>query len=140
MKFEFGSDGWIEAVGDLIGTKLHGLDLTDVQVSWFEEYTNPPPHICDAGRETASWFVVIDQGRIGVGRGVLDAATFWSVGDYDSLLSIARTPSSDPLYRDRVSALRASGRLTNGGVAPTVPPSVGRALGSLHDDIVAFTA
>ena len=48
-KFEFASPAWVDAARECIVELSRGQDLSAVSVSFCEEFTDPPAHLCPTG-------------------------------------------------------------------------------------------
>ena len=83
-KYEFASPEWAEYASEWVENALADADLEGVDVEFCEEFTDPPAHL--AGETgTTGWHMVIKDGEVNVGYGVIDAKTK-IVADYQTIL------------------------------------------------------
>jgi hypothetical protein len=102
-KFEFASPEWVGMLRELILDGLAGTDLSGIDFTICEEYTNPPPHLQRPGSQTIGLYVRIANGEVEVVDQVLEEATKKLVCDYDWAKRYAmRFP--DPKLRDQLIA------------------------------------
>jgi hypothetical protein len=81
-KFEFASPEWVDMLRDLIVDGLAGKDLSGIDFTVCEEYTNPPAHLQRPGSATIGFYVHIANGDIEVVDHVIEGATKKLVCDY----------------------------------------------------------
>jgi hypothetical protein len=102
-KFEFASPEWVDMLRDLIVKGLAGKDLSGIEFTVCEEYTDPPADLRRPGSETIGFYVRIANGEVEVVNDVIDRATKKLVCDYGWIKRYAmRFP--DPKLRDRLIA------------------------------------
>lgn len=136
---EFASAGWVADVGRMITEGLAGEDLSGVDFSACEVFTDAPAHLCGAGEGVAAWYFRIRDGRIEVGQGVLHDASFEMRGDYQTILPIVRmTMADNPTAAAAVEDAMTSGRLRTRGGHAGAPPALARL--NLHDRMAPRTA
>jgi hypothetical protein len=137
---EFGGPEWIGCVDRLITEHLVSVDLTGITASSSEEFTDPPAHLLEGDAKTIGWHWRIDDGVLRVIGAPLPDAERRVIGDYGTIVAIARLPHADPQFDVLAQAaidngsLRIVGRHAEGGKV------VRRALASLHDELIEFTA
>ncbi len=81
-KFEFASPEWVDMLRDLIVAGLADKDLSGIEFTLCEEYTDPPAHLLRPGSSTIGLYVRIANGEVEVVNDVLDIATKKMVCDY----------------------------------------------------------
>jgi hypothetical protein len=102
-KYEFASPEWVDMLRDLIVTGLAGKDLSGIEFTICEEYTDPPAHLRRHGSPTIGLCVRIANGQVEVVDEVVDKATKKMVCDYGWAKRYAmRFP--DPKLRDQLMA------------------------------------
>lgn len=108
-KFEFCSDDWIGVAREFIERQAEGADLTGINVTFNEVFTDPPPHLDPQGAGKIGWYLRIADNRIDVSPGVLAEADVRATVDYQMVLPAARRLSTDPpLDEETQKALTAS--------------------------------
>jgi hypothetical protein len=102
-KLEFGSREWVDMLRDLILKGLAGKDLSGIEFTLCEEYTDPPEHLRRPGSSSIGLHVRIANGEVEVVNEVIDRATKKLVCNYDWAKRYAmRFP--DPKLRDQLMA------------------------------------
>jgi hypothetical protein len=102
-KFEFASPEWVDELRVQILKGLAGKDLSGIEFTLCEEYTNPPAHLRQPGAATIGLYVRIANGEVEVVNEVIDVATKKMVCDYEWAKRYAmRFP--DPELRERLMA------------------------------------
>jgi hypothetical protein len=113
-KFEFASPAWVDAARECIVELSRGQDLSAVSVSFCEEFTDPPAHLCPTGG-SIGWHLVISNGKLEVAAGVVDA-DLKIIADYTKALALARAThaeiAADPEIAETASKFRREGDLT----------------------------
>ena len=95
-KVEFCSTAWIDAAREyLLGESRHA-DLTGVDVTFNEVFTDPPAHLDPDGVGRIGWYLRVTGGQVEVGEGILPQADLRLTVDYATVLPAARWLSSDP--------------------------------------------
>ncbi len=108
-KFEFCSDNWIAVAREFIERQAEGADLTGINVTFNEVFTDPPAHLDPEGAGRIGWYLRITDNRIEVSPGVLAEADVRATVDYVTVLPAARRLSTDPpLDAETQKALTAS--------------------------------
>jgi hypothetical protein len=132
-RYEAGSQQWIDALGRALDEALVGVDLTGVQVAFYEECLNPPAHLLAEGESSVAWSVEIDEDGGRVSRGRIADPDLFLEADYTAVLGLAHLPISDPELGRLMADLAAQGLLRRGGDGSKMPPHVGAAWGKVHD-------
>jgi hypothetical protein len=102
-KLEFGSPEWVDMLRGLILEGLAGKDLSGMEFTLCEEYTDPPEHLRKPGSSSIGLHVHIVNGEVEVINEVIDRATKKMVCDYGWAKRYAmRFP--DPKLRDQLMA------------------------------------
>lgn len=102
-KFEFASPEWVDMLRDLIVQGLAGKNLSGIELTLCEEYTDPPAHLRRPGSATIGFFVRIANGEVELVNNVIEGATKKLVCDYGWAKRYAmRFP--DPKLRERLIA------------------------------------
>jgi hypothetical protein len=138
-RFEAGSEQWIDALRAVVEDALRGVDLTGVQVAFYEECLNPPAHLLADGETSVAWSVEVDDGGVEVSRGRVAGPDFFLEADYAAVLGIAHLSVSDPELPRVMAELEAKGLLRRGGDASKMPPQVGAAWAKVHDEMTKRT-
>ena len=138
-KFEAGSQQWIDALGETLDEALADVDLTGVQVAFYEECLNPPAHLLAEGETSVAWSVQIDERGGTVSRGRIADPDLFLEADYTAILGIAHRSVSDPELARVMADLQAKGLLRRGGDGSKMPPHVGAAWGKVHDEMTKRT-
>lgn len=142
QKFEFGSNEWVEEIRRQLEEGLAGEDLTGIEFSLSEEYTDAPEHLLDDGKPTIGFHLRITGGKVLVERQPLDEADMRVIVDYQSILPGARRThgpdgAGSPENQQLVAELTAAGKLqvTRSCEMPDVMAKV-----NLHDRMAVRTA
>ena len=139
--YDFAGPEWIEHAQRWIEHALAHVDLTDLDVEFCEEFTDPPSHLSPDGAPVA-WHLIISGGAVVVAGGVIEARTKL-VADYDTMLPIARA-KIDPGDALQIAEITktlgdaiADGTFTPPaeGITPTDIP----ALADLHNEMAKHT-
>ena len=108
-KFEFCSDDWIAVAREFIERQAEGADLSGINVTFNEVFTDPPAHLDQQGAGKIGWYLRIADNRIEVSPGVLAEADVRATVDYQMVLPAARRLSTDPpLDEETQKALAAN--------------------------------
>lgn len=108
-KYEFCSDDWVAVAREFIERRAEGADLTGINVTFNEVFTDPPAHLDPEGFGKVGWYLRIADNRIEVSPGVLAKADVRATVDYQTVLPAARRLSTDPpLDEETQKALAAS--------------------------------
>ena len=94
-KFEFCSIEWIEAAREYLLAQAEGADLTEVNVTFNEVFTDAPAHLNPDGDARIGWYLRVADGRLEVAAGALPSADLRVTCDYQTVLSAARRLSTD---------------------------------------------
>ncbi|TYB57425.1 hypothetical protein FXF51_40325 [Nonomuraea sp. PA05] len=138
-RFEAGSEQWMSALREVVEETLKGVDVTGVQVAFYEEYLNPPAHLLAHGETTLTWHVEIGEKAVAIGPGRVADPTFWIEADYEGVLRLVRALSTDPALPEIVRDLETKGRLRSFGDRSKLPPRIAAALVTMHDEIAKRT-
>ena len=95
-KVEFCSRAWIAAAREYLLGESRDVDLTGVDVSFNEVFTDPPARLDPDGVGRIGWYLRVADGRVEVGEGILPHADLRLTVDYATVLPAARWLSSDP--------------------------------------------
>src|SRR5687767_1040178 len=120
--YEFAGPDWVAAIGRMIHDGAAGQDLSGVDYSMCEVFTDAPPHLCAEGETTVGWYLRIRDGAVEVAPGRLDDATFLVTGDYATVLPLARSVmAGNPAAAALAGEAVATGRLRVVGDRTTAP-------------------
>ena len=91
-KLEFCSAAWVAHAGEYLHRVVAETkaDLTHANVAFNEVFTGAPPHLEPDDEGRIGWYLRIADGRLEVARGVLVEADFRIVGDYNTVVPLAR--------------------------------------------------
>ncbi len=139
---EFASAEWVDAIREAIVERFAAVDLAGVEVSFCEEFTDPPAHLRQPGEDRIGWYLRVHDGQLEVGRGVLEVSDARVVADYASTLPLARIvyadgPSSAAEAAKLAAAANKQGKLRFEGdqrVLARLPMLL------VHDDLARRTA
>ena len=95
-KVEFCSKAWIAAARAFLLGEARDADLTGVDVTFNEVFTDPPAHLDPDGVGRIGWYLSVADGQVEVGEGILPHADLCLTADYETVLPAARWLSSDP--------------------------------------------
>lgn len=95
-KVEFCSKGWIAAARAYLLGESQDADLSGVDVTFNEVFTDPPAHLDPNGVGRIGWYLRVVGGQVEVGEGILPHADLRLTVDYATVLPAARWLSSDP--------------------------------------------
>jgi hypothetical protein len=95
----------VAACRSFIEAQAARSDLSGIEVSFSEIFTDPPAHLDPERRGRIGWYFRVANGRVEVGEGVLEGADVGIVGDYATVLPLARV-----VHADDPQAAEAAGR------------------------------
>jgi hypothetical protein len=139
-RHEFCSASWVDCVRALIDESVVGFDLTGVTMSFSEELTDPPAHLLVSDRSTVGWHYRIDDGSLSVECRPMPEADLRMIGDYDTIVVLARLPYTDPEIGPLAEAALEAGTLRYEGSSEGGDRRVLKAMKALHDNLVPLTA
>jgi hypothetical protein len=98
---ELGSHAWVGEARRYLTEAVAAVDsrLTGVRFSLCEVYTDPPRHL-GGDTDRIAWHIVIDDGRVEVGRGQPDGIDQTVVVDYQTCVPLAKV-HYPPMARPR---------------------------------------
>jgi len=138
-RFVFCSPEWVRCAGELIRSRLQQIELSGMSASFSEEFTDPPADLATDGGSSIGWHWSVHDGQLQVAALPKRDADIRIVGDYATVLEIARLPNSD----ERAAALRskavAEGRLRVEGQLAPGAEHIQEHLSNMHDALVPFT-
>jgi len=136
-KVEFASSEWISYARQAIVESCEGFDLDGIESSFCEEFTDPPAHLSPDG-SSLGWHVVVSNGTVLVGAGVLDDADVTITVPYEKVLPYARLTNAEADGPDREEFRRNYVRVTGDmeGYRTIGLPWTG----TLHDILALVTA
>ena len=112
-RFEFASPAWVDAARECIEELSRDQDLASVSLSFCEEFTDPPAHLCPTGG-SIGWHLIVSEGKVEVAAGVVDA-DLKIIADYTKALALARAThaeiAADPKSKETASKFRREGDL-----------------------------
>ena len=135
-KLEFCSKDWIAAARAYLLRESTGADLTGIDVTFNEVFTDPPTHLDPDGAGRIGWYLRVADGQVEVGEGVLPRVDLRLTVDYQTVLPAARRLSTDaPMDEATQAALTAAiGREGDPAAMADVPWMAG-----LHDAMAVRT-
>ena len=139
-RHEFCGASWVDCVRALIGESVAELDLSGITMSFSEELTDPPAHLLNPGRSTVGWHYRIANGTLSVEGQPMHDADLRMIGDYDTVVVLARLPYADPEIGPLAEAALNAGTLRYEGSSEGGDRRVLKAMTSLHDNLVPLTA
>jgi len=72
---EFGSKAWGEACVECAVKMLEAANLpSSINWAFSEDYTHPPARLMEGGREHAGYYLIIKEGKVSGGDGIVDEA------------------------------------------------------------------
>lgn len=133
-KYEFASEQWVGQVRRILLQLSEGQDLSSVETTFCEKFTDPPRNLSRDG-SPIGWYLKVSGGKLEVNSGIIDA-DFTVVADYQFVLPLARATHAD-LAKKPPNAEEAANKMTREGD----PSKVGSLtfMGSLHDLLVEVT-
>lgn len=138
-RFEAASDQWLGALHEVFDRRLAGVDLTGVQVGFYEEYRNAPPHLLPDGETMLTWRVEISENGVQVGHGRVADPALCVEADYDAILRLAHLSDAAPEWPGVVQELEEKGLFRRTVDPAKLPPSVAVALAGVHDEMMTRT-
>jgi ketosteroid isomerase-like protein len=142
-KFEYMSSEWVNHARSFVTRTLRDVDLSGIEVEFCEELTNAPSHLANGG-QSIGWHLVIRDGQVRVGAGVIDAQTK-VVASYSRMLPLARTAidHADPEAVARLERTAAT-LIAEGALVPPAdyggtPAARIPELAGLHNEMAAHT-
>ena len=142
-KYPFCSAPWVGVARDFIETQCAANDLTDIETSFCEKFTDAPDEIATEPGGITGWHFRISGGKVEVGHGVLADADATIVADYQTTVPLARlvfdgNPGNIALAQKAVEEATAQGKMRregDEGAMGGVP-----FLAGLHDVLAQRTA
>jgi hypothetical protein len=104
-RFEFASPEWVTMLRGIVEEGLAGQDLTGINFSLCEEFTDPPARLRRGDEATIGYYVRVENGGIEVGDHPIDAS-FKIIGDYAAMREYALRPFSPTSLDPDTAALR----------------------------------
>ena len=108
-KYEFCSHDWVAVAREFIEQQAEGADLTGINVTFNEVFTDPPAHLDPEGVGKIGWYLRIADNRIEVSPGVLADTDVRATVDYQMVLPAARRLSTDPPLDEESQKALAAG-------------------------------
>ena len=140
-KVEFGSREWVAAMRRVFEESVADRDLTGIEFSMGEEFTDPPAHLRREGSDTIGWHVRVRDGKVEVIDGPAADLDMRIVADYAMVLPMARVVMADQPddeARQKITAENMS-KLRIEGDPTKLPPGFMESLG-IHDKLAVITA
>ena len=119
-KQQFASPEWVKVARAWIQQQCQAADLSGIEMSFCERFTDPPSDLDPARRGVIGWYIRIADGEVEVESGILDDADLLITADYDTVLPLARTvfennPKGAAEAAKRVQAAAAEGKMSRKG-------------------------
>jgi hypothetical protein len=109
-RYEFMSAAWIEMARREITRALADKDLSGIQYTLCEEFTQPPPQLRGSG-DTIGFCVRVNNGRVEVGDHPTSDADLKIINEYSDAIVVARDPDVAAADPEVVQERLESGRL-----------------------------
>ena len=140
--FELGSEAWVEMAREKVFECAEGADLSGVDVKYNEVMINSPSSIGPDAEGRVGWYIIVENCKISVGRGILENPSYALIMDYDELRAASKVVySGNPEIRkelaEKAITLRTEGKLHELGSIKAMAPLAW--LAPLHDKIAVKT-
>lgn len=109
---EFCSAEWVAHAGDYLrqAAAEAKADLAGVSVAFNEVFTDAPKHLGPDEHGRIGWYMRIAGGEVEVARGILTDADFRIIGDYETIVPLARLVyAGNPENAEKAARLGAEG-------------------------------
>ncbi len=90
-KHTFCSPSWVNVAREYIESQCAGKDLSEINLSFCERFTDAPPELATEDNNVTGWHIRISNGELEVGYGTIDDADLTVTADYNTILPLART-------------------------------------------------
>ena len=141
-KHAFVSPGWVDFARSYVLGQAEGQDLSGITLRFSEVFTGVPPEIEPDSNGCTGWYIVVEDGRVEVGRGVLENPDLCITVDYETVLPLARAvfagnEQAAANAQKQVEAAMSAGKMSRQGddAAMSKLPW----LADLHDELARHT-
>ena len=134
-KFEFASQQWIDVARETLQNLSAGKDLGDLEVTFCEEFTDPPENLSPTGA-SIGWYMKIANGELEVAAGGLKDADMKVIADYATVLPLVRATHAEMAANPPDAAALASKMSREGDAAKMASLTW---MSQLHDLLAART-
>lgn len=110
-KYEFCSKEWLEEARRQLQEGMAGEDLTGIEFTVCEEFTNAPEHLLSGSRGKVGWTIRISGGEVELLDCSVPEADVSAVRDYNGILADARRVRgavADPELKKQLDELVAT--------------------------------
>lgn len=146
LKVEFGSEAWIDYARRYLEENVGALgdSAKGVRYAVCEVFTGAPEAVALPGTDRFAWYLVVDDGRVEVGRGERDDVDRKAMVDYAVALPIVRTVfAENPEVLAAIrKAQKAAAKASSSDSAPSaeVPDALAPVFADMHDHLARVTA
>src|SRR5262245_50874246 len=106
QKYEFSSPEWMKMVRRLVEDGLRGKDISGIDFSMCEEYTDPPEHLRQPGTNSIGFTIRFADGTVELIDEPRDDVDFKLVGDYAALKEYSLRPFDPTNFDPETLAIR----------------------------------
>ena len=89
-KYPFCSAAWVGVARDFIETQCAENNLSGIETSFCEKFTDAPDNVTTDGDGVTGWYFRIAGGKVEVGHGVIEDADATIIADYQTVVPLAR--------------------------------------------------
>ncbi|MDE0350460.1 MAG: hypothetical protein OXM56_12220 [Gammaproteobacteria bacterium] len=89
-KYPFCSAAWVGVARDFIETQCAENNLSGIETSFCEKFTDTPDNVTTDGDGVTGWYFRIAGGKVEVGHGVIEDADATIIADYQTVVPLAR--------------------------------------------------
>ena len=90
-KYEFSSQAWVDCAHDILIEAAGDTDLSGIEVSFSEVFTDAPAHLDPDSKGRIGWYMKIKDGQLNVKKGIPDHADLRITTDYELTVPLGRT-------------------------------------------------
>ncbi len=142
-KYPFCSAAWVGVARDFIETQCAENNLSGIETSFCERFTDAPDDVTTDGDDVTGWYFRIAGGKVEVGHGVIEDADITIVADYQTTVPLARmvfegNPEGAAAAQKLVEEATAKGKMRREGNEEAMGATP--FLAGLHDALARRTA
>ena len=89
-KYEFSSQAWVDCAHDILVEAAGDTDLSDIEVTFSEVFTDAPAHLDPDSKGRIGWYMSIKEGQLNVKKGIPDHADLRITTDYELTVPLGR--------------------------------------------------
>ncbi len=111
-KHEFCSAGWIEQARSYLEEAAHGQDLSGIELTFSEVFTDAPAYLNPDVEGRLGWYMQIREQELKVIEGIPESADVRITVDYQTILPVTRL-----VFEGNPEAMQEAGRIVTQAIA-----------------------